>query len=60
MLKVPDASGDEDDSVLVAAVQGVLVSQGPARVRDCFHTRLTRLFNGVSPGEGEESIAGHN
>ncbi len=58
MPEVPDSGGEEDDPVLVAAVDGVLVPQGASGVDDGLDARLAGQLHGVVPREGEEGVRG--
>ncbi len=60
MPEVPDAGRDKGDAILVAAVDGVLVSQAAAGMRDGRNTGLAGLFDRVVPGEWEEGVTGQH
>mmetsp|Transcript_37656 Transcript_37656/g.83841 ORF Transcript_37656/g.83841 Transcript_37656/m.83841 type:complete len:546 (+) Transcript_37656:764-2401(+) len=60
MPEVAHAGGEQHNSVLVAAVHGILVAQGAPRVHDGAHARLACNFHRVVPGEGEEGVTGQH
>merc|ERR1711991_1142485 len=59
VAEMAHAGGTEDDAVLVAAVDGVLVANTATGVGDDLNTRLAGFLHRIAPGEGEEGVAGH-
>lgn len=60
MPEVPDTGRDKGNAILIAAVNGVLVSQAAAGVRDGRDTSLACLLDRVVPGERKEGVTGHH
>ena len=60
MPEVAGACEHKAYSVLVAAIDAVLVSHGAAGVDDDRDAGLAGFFNGIAPCEREESITGED
>src|SRR5690606_29375233 len=60
VAEVAGSGEDHRDSVLVAAVDAVLVAEGAAGVDDDLDAGLAGFLDGVAPGEREEGIAGED
>ena len=57
MSKVSDTGGDQGDAILVATIDGVLVSHRSARMSDGFDAGLARFLDGITPSKRKEHIA---
>mmetsp|Transcript_15760 Transcript_15760/g.32634 ORF Transcript_15760/g.32634 Transcript_15760/m.32634 type:complete len:249 (-) Transcript_15760:1168-1914(-) len=60
MLEMSNACGEQGHVVLVAALDGIAVSDAAAWVDDGLHSGLAGLLDRVVPREWEEGVAGHD
>lgn len=60
VLEVAHAGGQQGNAILVADIDGILVTQGATGVDNGSNAGLAGNLNRVVPGEGEEGIRGQD